>query len=200
MASIVDICNMALVSIGEDRIVSLDETGKIGVTCNALWVPTRDYVQSLHTWPECMKRATLTASTTSPNHEWSYAYVLPADYLALDNLYEHSALQGDYSVEANLLLTNYGTANIRYIAKVSDTTKWSPELVEITKLKLAMDLVMALSARQEIYNMMASQFTYALEKAKGTTARRSRPRPVFESSWITARSGRSGVGRAEEVE
>lgn len=188
LASIVDICNMALYAIGETTITSLEDGTKASTACNALWVPTRDYIQSCHPWSETMKRATLTASATSPNHEWTYAYTLPSDYLALIELYEHDAGDSDYVVEGGYLLSDETSAKIIYIAKISDTTKWSTELVEAVRLKLAMELCIPLSARVEIWERIMTQFYQTMRFVRTRATKKSYPEFTRSDSWITARS------------
>lgn len=55
LASVIDICNMALTLIGEPSITSLDEGTVVSNKCNSLWVPSRDFVQDQWDWPECIK-------------------------------------------------------------------------------------------------------------------------------------------------
>ena len=188
MASIIDICNMALYAIGETPITSLEDGTKASTACNALWVPTRDYIQSCHQWPETLKRSTLTASATSPNHEWTYAYTLPSDYLALVELYEHDAGENDYVVEGGYLLSDQSSAKILYIAKISDTTKWSTELVEVVRLKLAMELCIPMSARVEIWERVMGQFFQTMRFARSRATKKSYPSVTRGDSWINARS------------
>lgn len=145
LASIIDICNMALTLIGEPSITSLDEGTVVSNKCDSLWVPSRDFVQDQWDWPECIKRATLVLSTDLPNHGWAYKYALPSDYLHLIDLYEHNDWEADFSIEGGFLFTDHASANISYVGKNSDPTTWSTYLVECVKHWMASQLSIAIA-------------------------------------------------------
>jgi hypothetical protein len=187
--SVIDICNAALLAIGEERITSLEQGGKVANACALLWDRVRNFVQSIYPWPECLARQTLVASSTAPNHGWNLAYVLPSDCLGIVEMNEHVALQADFAIEGEYLLTNWETVNVLYIRALTDTTKWSPELQESVRLYLAMELVMPTSARTDIYDRMAAQFQETIAKAKASLAKERKPSPIFVTPWVTVRYG-----------
>lgn len=108
-----DICNMALGRIGH----KLTTVALIGVgtspdalKCNLFYEQTRDALLRSYWWRFAAARVEIEASAT-PAFEWSYAYTLPNDFLAMRSIWDNSATAGQntiysYALEGNLLLSN----------------------------------------------------------------------------------------------
>ncbi len=81
MASVVDICNLALAHLGDDATVSsIDppEGSAQAEHCKRFYAMARDGLLLMHTWGFSTKRILL-ASVTNPYTQWDYAYAMPAD-------------------------------------------------------------------------------------------------------------------------
>jgi hypothetical protein len=121
MATDVSICNVALALMGhQEQITALSENTTAGRLCNLLYEPARDAMLREHTWNFAIRRTTLPASSTTPNHEYTYQYPLPSDWLRMVRT-EDEALGyiGDYRLESNsdgqrVLLCNETTVKIEY--------------------------------------------------------------------------------------
>ena len=153
MASVVDLCNMALSHLGAETLIASisppDGSAEAGY-CATFYPMARQVALSEHAWTFAKTRAQL-AQVTNPSTVWAYAYALPSDcvdpvrvlntaalsvllatpawettgnYLALfDQLTEQGC--ADYEVENGVLLTNEPEATLIYTRDVTDTTKWS---------------------------------------------------------------------------
>lgn len=108
-----DICNMSLGRIGE-KLTTVDLIGigtdPTALKCNLFYEQTRDALLRSHWWRFAGARIEIEASAT-PTFEWSYAYTLPADFLAMRSIWDDSAIAGQdsiysYALEGNLLLSN----------------------------------------------------------------------------------------------
>ena len=145
--SIVDICNLALSHLGDEAEVTAitPPDGTIQAAhCGRFYPIARDLLLEAHPWTFAVKRAEVAEVTNPSPEDWAYAYALPNHCLRpLSCLYpgQPAAHLGDsdtgsqpYLVEAAeeggaVLYTNVPAATLRYIARVTDTTKFSPGFV-----------------------------------------------------------------------
>ena len=130
MASEVQICNLALLEVGDLYITALADATKEGRACNVLYPLMRDLMMYSHPWNFAMKRVDITGSlTTAPTFpdDW-YAYTLPADCLRVWELYGSDE---EWSVESGLFLTPQDEEiYIRYIERVTEAGRFNPAYVE----------------------------------------------------------------------
>lgn len=86
MSSEVDICNLALASLGDDATVaSLDppEGSAQAEHCARFYPMARDLMLDAHHWGFNSRRAPLALLSEAPPSSWRYAYAQPADVLNL---------------------------------------------------------------------------------------------------------------------
>lgn len=151
-----EICNMALGRIHANLIDSLEdntETSESAIQCRLHYSQTRDSLIRSHWWRMAQGRATLsqnaayTADTTT--FEWTYAYDLPTDFLAMKNIWEDAGFgeigqQHPYSIEGKQILSEESSMKIRYIKRVTDPTKFDSLFVEVFILQLALKMIIPL--------------------------------------------------------
>jgi hypothetical protein len=98
MASVVDVCNLALAHLGDDATVSsIDppEGSAQAEHCKRFYAIARDTLLQLHNWNFASKRVAL-AQVTNPTTQWDYAYAVPSDcsvvisVLASDSIDDYS--------------------------------------------------------------------------------------------------------------
>jgi hypothetical protein len=136
MASKIEIMNLALLQLGDEIIMSLDEDTKAARTMKVLWDATLREVLEDHTWGFARKRASLGLLGSAPTYQWDYAYKLPSDYIRMVTMGEYTD-EYLWSIEGEKLVTNELGANILYISYISDTTKFSPKFVSALACLLA---------------------------------------------------------------
>jgi len=154
MASEVDIANLALAHLGDSAtIASLNppEGSAQAEHCARFYPVARDTLLEMHTWNFAMRRAS-PAELTNTCVQWDYAYARPADCLRVvavlppdadddyiggnAGVFNLAAPYGGLEVEqpyvmeindslAQVIYTDQQDALIRYIARVTDTTKFS---------------------------------------------------------------------------
>lgn len=79
MSSQVDICNAALIKIGQDApIAALAEGTKAGRAFNRVWDRVLDLVLTAHPWPFALDAQALAPSPDPLFPGWAYRYVVPA--------------------------------------------------------------------------------------------------------------------------
>lgn len=162
MASVVDICNLALAHLGDNAtIASIDppEGSAQAEHCQRFYPIARDTLLEMHSWSFATKRA-YGAEVENSWPMWQYAYAMPGDahdiiavlppearddysttftpetYPDFYTNYSPSVAAGQYvpqkfAVEvaadgSEIILTNQKQAVLRYHAKITDATKFSP--------------------------------------------------------------------------
>ena len=162
MASVVDICNLALAHLGDNAtIASIDppEGSAQAEHCQRFYPIARDTLLEMHSWSFATKRA-YGAEVENTWPMWEYAYAMPGDasdiiailppeakddysthftpetYPDFYTNYSPSVAAGQYvpqkfAVEtaadgSEIILTNQKQAVLRYHAKITDPTKFSP--------------------------------------------------------------------------
>lgn len=153
MASDVEIANLALSHLGDSATVAdLDppEGSAQAEHCARFYPLARDALLEMRNWTFAMRRTT-GAALTSETTTWQYAYAFPTDAISIIAVLPPDA-SGDYnalawppcefepintytpqpyvvetlSTGARVIYTNQEDALIRYKARVTDTTKFSP--------------------------------------------------------------------------
>ncbi len=191
MASVVDICNTALVEISADYITSLEDDSKAAKLCNSVYTQCRDSLLREHTWNFAKARRTLARLTETPAFGFTYQYQLPTDclkFLWFDEDYEGRIL---YQIEGRVLLTNEPTANILYIKQIEDPTLHDALFNEVLAYRIAARIGYNLTGNQSIKATMANAEKMAMSTAKSINAQELNEQREERSNWIDSRqSGR----------
>lgn len=199
MASIVDICNLALSRIGHSFISTLSEGTKPAQLCTLFYPISRDAMLRDHTWNFAVKRSTLAVSADEPNHEWDYKFALPTDCLKvircdLDDLggeivpaYPYSSTDA-YAIEGRYLLANSDDVSIEYVAQITDPTQFDSLFVDCLAQRLAAELAMPLADNASLAKSMWDIYTLKIREARSTDAQEGTPREVVDATgWLAAR-------------
>jgi hypothetical protein len=165
----VRIINLALIELGEKTITARSDTTEPGITMNLLYDHVRDEEMEKHPWAFAMARAQLSEDTSSPAFEWTNQFVLPADYLRAWRLY-NTVVGPNYVIEGNLLLTDEETCYLRYIKRVTDTTKFSNLFVRALAAQLAMRATARLTSNRTKMADLSVIYDNAIRDAMLTNA------------------------------
>ncbi len=156
MASIAQICNMALSHIGsEARVSSIsppDGSVEAGHCATFFDIARTELIEPGH-WRFVLKRAAL-AQVTNASLTWAYAYAMPSDCMAPKRILRpmstltvftqdepgyspNDADSADFNVEGDVLYTNEPDATLLYVRDVTDTTKYTPSFTAALSYLLA---------------------------------------------------------------
>lgn len=135
MATAVSICSNALLMLGDKPINSFAEASDRAKLAANLWPQLRDYVLRSHPWNCAVKRQVLSPLTEAPAFGFSYAFLLPSDWLRTLQIGEDGE-RPEYRIESRSILMNEGTCKLRYIWRNDNPATWDALLVH------AMTLVM----------------------------------------------------------
>jgi hypothetical protein len=112
MASVVDICNLALAHLGDEATVasiSPPEGSAQAEHCARFYPIARDTLLQMHAWNFASRRASL-AQVTMPYTMWKYAYAVPGDMMTAVAVLPPEA-QNDYSTRFSPAEYPYYNAN-----------------------------------------------------------------------------------------
>ena len=143
MASVAQLCNMALSHIGsEARVSSIsppDGSVEAG-HCATFYDLARTEMLEPGTWAFALKRALL-AEITNTSDQWLFAYAKPSDCMRPVRVLLGGAGDDttgtDFVLEGDVLFTNEQDAVLIYTRDVTDTTKFTPSFVSALGYLLA---------------------------------------------------------------
>ena len=210
MASAVDICNLALSRLGDDATVSSIDPAEGSAQaehCKRFYPMARDVALSKHLWNFATKRAALALLSGVTTAEWQYAYSAPSDILsssAVINIYPDGSFQDggvEYAIETTtangvVIYTNVENAYIRYISKVTDTTRFTIEFVDALSYLLASYLagpVLKGEMGMKISVDMLKMFKVAMAEALVSDAMSSKPKIDHVPDFVQARGFNSTI-------
>lgn len=184
MATDLGIVNSALIKLGVETISALPGTTRQGILANEQFSKIRDELLMEHPWNFAMKRATLTATGATPEFEFSYEYSLPADCL---RVWSTQYAEDFYQVEGGKLYSNYSDIKIKYIAKITDATKFSSIFSELLSLKIASDLCYVLVQSNTLKGVLLQEYAVKLRDARSHDAQENPPYLLMDDIFINSR-------------
>ena len=156
MASVVQLCNMALSHIGSDaRVTSIsppDGSVEAG-HCATFYDLARTEMLEPGTWAFSLKRAAL-AQRTNDSDAWAYAYAKPSNCLRAlrilrptmgvtvfnqDTVTAHidDSDSAQFEIEGDVVYSNEPSAVLVYVQDVTDSTKFPPTFTAALSFLLA---------------------------------------------------------------
>ncbi len=217
MASEIDIANLALARLGDTANVSSfdpPEGSAQAEKCARFYPIARDSLLELHNWNFATKRETLALLGEGDWAMWAYTYALPADYLkalaVLDpeasddvtatvppyqvgtSLYSPQpfVIETDPLTDVPILLTNQQDALLRFTARVTDTSRFSPLFTDTLGWYLASYLagpVIKGDTGMKVAQQMMQIAMGMLGKAAVSDANTRLVQPTPTAPWIAGR-------------
>jgi len=201
MSSEVDIVNLALANLGDSATVSsIDppEGSAQAEHCARFYPIARDALLEMHGWKFATRRTAL-ATLAIDTWNWQYAYSEPAEALRILAVLPATAASDDESQDfetesgpagESVIYTNQDTATVRYIVRVTDTTKFSPLFVDclarLLSSYLAGPILKGDTGIAEAKSQL-SIFRAMLIEAKASDANQRKGTPTHTPDWIGGR-------------
>lgn len=183
------IANRALIKLGAALIVSLDENRKEAKTMNANFDSVRDAELRKGFWKFAKKRTTLAPNDPAPAFQWTYAYLLPSDFIRMYEAGEDPMGDIDYEIEGNRLLTNEGPIfYLKYVARIEDASQFDPLFAEMMSCRLAREGCEALTQSNTKFAKLDEDYKQARLDALMTGAMEEPSKELQpEDPWLVAR-------------
>jgi hypothetical protein len=200
-ASEVAICNAALVKLGADTIIALNENNTRARVMNLRYGPVRDAELHRRRWKFSIKRVSLPALLAAPQSDYDRKFQLPGDYLRLveggdiataADLTDYRGSPGSalFSIEGQELLTNLGAPlNIRYIARITDTGLFNASFSEALSSRLAWECCEKITQSDSKRELAWRDYKEALREALRANAIETPPNSIADDSWLISRLG-----------
>jgi hypothetical protein len=167
----VEICNLALVEgLGDQPIVSLEDDSNRARSCKRLYPICRDELIVDLAPGFAVKRVQLAQLATGPVSEFTYRYQLPTD--CLQSLETEEGYP--WRREANTVVTDASTTYLKYLARVTDTSLFSPPftraLTAYLQARLAFAITKSASMAEQSWKLfeMEKENASAIEGQEGT--------------------------------
>lgn len=187
----VEIVNHALLLLGEKTITSLADNTVRASIANSIYALTRNAVLRAHPWSCAISRATLSPLSTAPSFGWKQSFPLPTDpyclrVLALNDDQECGEGGDTWKVEGRNLLTNTGSANIRYIGKITDVTQYDALLYQALAFRLASAMAFPITGKPALSQQMWQFYSGILQEARTINGQEGTPdaNNVNTLSWV----------------
>lgn len=217
MASEIDIANLALAHLGDTANVSSfdpPEGSAQAEKCARFYPIARDALLELGDWNFATRRATLALLGEDDWSMWAYTYALPIDCLKVKAVLDPEAtddltltippdqistslyapqtfvVEVDPLTDVPILLTNQASAVLRYTARVTDTSRFSPLFVNTLSYYLASYLagpVIKGDTGMAVAQKMLGIAMGMLGKAQMSDANQRRTSVTPTAPWIAGR-------------
>ena len=197
MVSAVDICNLALISLGQPTVVAIDppDTNSLAAKlCGQIYPMLRDEVIRAAPWRRLKTRVELAADPAAPVFGYTTKFAFPADMQRLlDVIVSGNIRVSDYNVEGDFILCNEsGPLQIRYIKDSINPDDWDSIMRNAIAYRLAADLAEPLTQDASKKQYAMAKYDMIIKEAKRTSAQEGVPVTVgIPDPWVSIRN--SGV-------
>jgi len=193
MASEVGICNSALIKLGnKTAITSIDPSDGSDAAniCAEQYPIVRDMLLRAHNWNFATAQAQLAQLAAAPVFEFDYAYQLPSDWMRTIAVHDNDAGAGAirYRMQGRTILSDANQIYLRYVQKITDPNTMDPLFRELLAVQLAFDLVIPITQRASLAELMANRLKVAWADATGADSVEDFPENWPDSDWLTYRN------------
>lgn len=201
LAGQINLTSVAATSGASSATVASSAGLAVGMAIKATFFPVGTKITaiaSLTLTLSAAATATVTGQTAkaynAPAFDYLYAYALPSDYLlALEwNGREAGTAQAEFDIEGTSLLSDDTCSQLRYVAQITDTTKWDDSFCEAFAFRLAARVAPGITTAQGLAGQLDQRAEQYLLKAFGPDNVETKPRAVLaqsRSGWLDARFG-----------
>lgn len=184
MATIISICNSALLKLGADRITSLTENRRGAILCNEQYDKMRQEVLRAHPWNFAIARVTIAPLVAVPEFEFTAQFQLPIDCLRVLNAEDKTL---DFKIEGRVVLANVSELKIKYIKDITDASIFDPCFSEALAARLAADLAFPLVQSNTLHEQMLGYYDRLLRQARTTDGQEGRFDKLIFDTFLNAR-------------
>lgn len=184
MATIISICNSALLKLGADRITSLLENRRGAILCNEQYDKMRQEVLRAHPWNFATARITIAPLVAAPVFEYDRQFQLPIDCLRVLGTDDKIL---DFKIEGRVVLANVTELKIKYIKDITDASLFDACFSEALAARLAADLAYPLVQSNTLHEQMMAYYDRLLRQARTIDGQEGRFDKLISDTFLNAR-------------
>lgn len=146
------------------------------------------------------KRKYIAVSTEAPAFGYTYQYKYPNDCIDILGLGNIEAKDNDYAIEGGFIMTNNTNGEalpIRYIADISDVSKFPPEYVELLSWFLAYNVNMEIT--QDVQKQQYLEQKLLMIKREAAALNGIENKPIIKNTSKFTAIKRGGYAGAEKL-
>lgn len=168
----VEICNMALLRLGHDRLIAdLEEQSAEAGYLKVFWDNCRRTALRAHAWNFAVATVTL-AALAETSDEYDYVYSLPVKCLrAVEVVNPYSKAPEDripYEIRGGKVYTDQADARLKYIVDVDDENRFDAEFIDALVYLLASEVAGPLTQDRARRADMYQLYKLRISDAKAT--------------------------------
>lgn len=211
MASQLDVCNLALLRLGQGKIVSLSEGSVEANYLTQFWDADRRAALRDYAWNFAASKPTLLTAYDNTAfdlaRDFVYVYALPSDCIRALELFAGATMQSFPPTDVNFtdasqtltelmffkvrsgrtLVTNLADAYLQYTKDITDVSKFDDQFVEALSYRLAVDLALPITGNAGFANAMTQLYRGSLLSARKSDATERRDRIRVGRSFLQSR-------------
>jgi len=208
MASVVDLCNLALAHLGDEATVSSispSDGSAQADHCARFYPIARDALLEVVAWNFATRRVSLAETANTPPGVWAYEYAFPGSCIRLQSILPESGdenapqnyMQGTDVNGNRVIWSNTENAVALYTHAVTDTTKFTAlfntALSYLLASYLAGPITRDAGTKKSMYQLYQAELANA-----GISNNKANNNPATKNaSWIDARGGLSNIYQAD---
>ncbi len=163
-ATILEICNQALLYLGAQPITELNDTGTPNRYCNALYAQCRKELLQRHPWGFAIQEAELVEqSDDAEDTTWGYGFDLPEDYLRA--LLINGDRTAEFQVRGGYLWCDSDEVTLRYIFDEDTVTVFPPLFVAAYAYLIASRIALPITGDAKIVQTVTMLAVQAFHEA-----------------------------------
>lgn len=199
MPTITSICNQALVKLGAETVINIDQGTTEAIICKAFYEDTLQAVLDEYPWSFATQRYQLPQSAETPPAPFAAQYLIPSNVLRIVEASANPNFERenttDWRVENGFILSNMGSMYIRAIVKTTDPSKYSPGFVRAFVARLAAEMCTAVTSSREMAAQLSQEYVQVVQRAINADSQQARTRKYRSNQLITVRqAGNTSAG------
>ncbi len=189
-----EICNLALTKLGQNRISAFTENSEPARLCNIFYEQTRDMLLREHNWNFATKIEALNLIANEEIINYDYLYSFPSKCLFIMQVFDENKTEiNEYEIllttdtNTKCIASNTELAYIKYIKKITDTSKYDSLFIDALANKLAYELTMSLTGSQDTANNFLQLYNLSLNNAKRINMQEKHKKQTKVSQYLEVR-------------
>lgn len=182
----VKICNLALVALGANPIMSMTEDCEEARKLNLIYVSIVKDLLRAHPWNFASDRSSLAQLSEKPPFGFSFYYQLPTNCLRAIEVNENPQI--NFVVEGRKLLCDEETVDLKYVAYIKDSTQYDPNFVTLLAARLAAEIAYPITQSRTVSKDRWDIYLAMEKTSRSSDAQEGRPQRTESIGWVVGRS------------